>query len=195
MNNTNKKYSFTLILNAISEPSEELENRLFESGCDDATLSFRNQIAYLDFEREAENPEMAVLSAISDIEISKGGITVARIEPADPVTAAEIARRLNRTRESVRLLIKGSRGSGEFPLPIAGVTSTSMIWSWSDVTDWCYKNGILKNQMAAEFAHFIRNLNIALKLRTDSFTINEIIRLVQVLQNDLDRQDEINISI
>lgn len=195
MDNTNKKYSFTLILNGISEPSEELENRLFESGCDDATLSFRNQIAYLDFEREAENPEIAVLSSISDIETSKGGITVARIEPADPVTAAEIARRLNRTRESVRLLIKGSRGSGEFPLPIAGVTSTSMIWSWSDVTDWCYKNGILKNQMAAEFAHFIRNMNIALKFRSDSFTINEIIRLVQVLQRDLDRQDEINLSI
>ena len=43
---------------------------------------------------------------------------------------AEIARRLGKTREYIRLLTEGKRGNGDFPSPIAGVSQKSLLWSW-----------------------------------------------------------------
>jgi hypothetical protein len=50
-----KTYEFTLVLESSGGISDQMEDPLFEAGCDDAILSFRNVIAYLDFDREAEN--------------------------------------------------------------------------------------------------------------------------------------------
>jgi len=49
------KYNFILILSGIDDLDETVEDALFEAGCDDATLSFHNQAAYLEFDREAYN--------------------------------------------------------------------------------------------------------------------------------------------
>jgi hypothetical protein len=45
-----KRYHFILTLKGINEPSEDIENALFEAGYDDALLYFRDQIGYLEFE-------------------------------------------------------------------------------------------------------------------------------------------------
>jgi hypothetical protein len=44
-------YNFTLILSESSQQIDNLEDLLFEAGCDDATLSFSNGITYLEFDR------------------------------------------------------------------------------------------------------------------------------------------------
>src|SRR5690606_4143681 len=112
----------------------------FEAGCDDALLYSRNRTVYLDFVREANNLEEAILSAIKGVEASNiEGIKVASVEPGDLVTSAEIARRLDCSRESVRLLVNGTRGKGDFPTPVAGVTTTTQIWRWTEVLAWYSK--------------------------------------------------------
>ena len=63
-----KTYTFTLVLSGFSELREDMEDRLFESGCDDALLSFRDGVPYLDFDREAETLREAILSAIINVE-------------------------------------------------------------------------------------------------------------------------------
>ncbi len=153
-----KTFNFTLTLQGVNEPTEDIENALFEAKCDDALLYFRNRIGYLEFERAAENVESAIISAINVVE-STGIAKIARVEPADLVTSAEISRRLNRSRESIRLLIKGARGSGDFPTPIAGVTSKTLIWSWAEAARWFYTNNKIEDPFILKQAQVIREVN------------------------------------
>ena len=75
-------------------------------------------------------------TAVKDVERAKRGATVAHVEPDDLVNASEVARRLACTREYVRLLVAGQRGRGGFPVPLAGVTGTTLFWSWAAVVRW-----------------------------------------------------------
>src|SRR5690625_585507 len=178
-----KKYHFTLTLKSISEPSEEIENALFEANCDDALLYFRNQIGYLEFDRSSENIEGAILSAINDVESTGITANIARVEPADLVTSAEISRRLNRSRESIRLLIKGARGSGDFPTPIAGVTSKTLLWSWADVSGWFYRNNKIDDPFIVKQAQVIREINEALEIRHKLYSFKKISFFISRIDN------------
>jgi hypothetical protein len=60
------RHTFTLILPGMSEVTTELEHALFEAGCDDALLGSRDGVVFLDFSREADSFEEAVLFAIAD---------------------------------------------------------------------------------------------------------------------------------
>src|SRR5690625_502286 len=126
-------YEFTLVIETQAGFENGLEDALFEAGCDDATLFFRQGIACLDFDRESEDRESAIISAIQQVEQTGLNLWVKRVEPSDLVTSAEIARRLGRSRQSVQQLISGARGGGGFPLPIAGVTAKTILWSWQEV--------------------------------------------------------------
>ena len=150
-------YSFSLILAGMTDLSEEQAERLFEAGCDDCTPSVRASVVCLDFDREGTKPEEAIDSAIRAV--TTAGFTVERIEPDDLVTQAEIARRLERSRESVRLYVQGLRGPGEFPRPVAAVTSTSPLWSWLEVSRWAAKNKLL-SASAASWAELIKQKNL-----------------------------------
>lgn len=179
-------YTFTLILSGVSEHDEALEDALFEAGCDDAVLYFRNSICYLDFDREATSFEEAVLSAIRDVEGAGIPAKPHRIEPADHVTSAEIARRLNRSRESVSQLITGKRGAGDFPRPVAGVTSNTLIWSWAEVASWFYANQKTDQFDMVERARFIRYCNEALGYRSNYQALEDMQKVMSRL-NDFER--------
>jgi hypothetical protein len=85
-----KNFEFTLVLAGKRQLSDDLEDAIFEAGCDDATLSLRNAIAYLDFDREANSFKEAVISAIQQLENSKMSLTVERVESNDLAKMAEI---------------------------------------------------------------------------------------------------------
>lgn len=111
------EYEFTLVIDG-DLTDEDVVRALFEAGCDDATFGVIDGVGYGAFMREAPSFADAVLSAARQVE-SVRSLRVRRVEPDDIVTMAEIADRLDRTRESVRLLITGKRGRGEFPAPIS----------------------------------------------------------------------------
>lgn len=69
-------YTFTLIISGVSKLTDKLTNALYESGCDDALVGARNGEVFIDFDRESETFEDAVLSAITQVE----GITVLSLE-------------------------------------------------------------------------------------------------------------------
>lgn len=54
---------------------------------------------------------------------------------ADLVGAAEIARRLGRSRQSIDQLARGQRGAGTFP-PAEIAESRSRVWRWVEVAEW-----------------------------------------------------------
>ncbi len=176
-----KTYEFTLVLQTHQEDYAQLEDSLFEAGCDDATLSSRNGIVYLNFDREADDLESAVISAIRQVEQTELGLVVGRVEPSDLVTSAEIARRLNRSRQSVQQLIAGSRGDGDFPLPVAGVTTKTMLWSWQDIMEWFRAKGKIEDKTAYDNAVTMNQLNLSLGARKDNSQVRDIQRLAKLL--------------
>ena len=128
-------WSFTLIVEGEDLQSDETFNALFEAGCDDALVGRTNGTQYMDFDRDAETLTDAVLSAVADVE-SVPGLQVVRLEDSDLVSMAEIAERTGRTRESIRLLVNGERGPGNFPLPVNDPKRPNRLWRWSEVGHW-----------------------------------------------------------
>lgn len=156
-------YEFTLVLDGVDDQTEGLEDQLFDAGCDDALINFRNGTVYLDFNREASSVEDAVISAIKDVENSTLVVKVISILPDDQVSAAEIAKRLNKSRQIVSLWVKRERRQGlPFPNPISKLTDTSPMWRWYDVVNWLYQNQLIKDQKVVDFAKFIENINAVL---------------------------------
>lgn len=86
------------------------------------------------FEREAPSFKEALFSALR--EVRAAGLVVRRVEPDDLVTQAEIAERLGRSSESVRLLSSGRRGNRSFPQPVVRTTIRGSLWRWSEVAVW-----------------------------------------------------------
>ena len=158
-------HHFTFILAAPAGISPELEDAMFQAGCDDALLFQQNGILHLEFEREAPSLKDAVSSAMAAITSARVPVDIAGVEPGDIVTAAEIGRRLGLSREYVRLLVNGERGEGQFPMPIARPTSKMYLWSWREVAHFAQKNlpGKHKYQRLYEQAEYMHHVNRQLR--------------------------------
>lgn len=176
-----KKYTFELILSGISEPNADIEDALYESGCDDALLCFRNRIAFLEFTRDAESIDHAILSAIKEVENAGIGAKVVHVAPGDIVTASEIARRVKLTKEYIRLLTQGRRGPGDFPLPHSLITNTSL-WSWAEISEWMYNHTKIKYKEIVDNAKFLRDINDVLEIRENKPAYKKRQRLLDALQ-------------
>ncbi|MBP9727627.1 MAG: DNA-binding protein [Gammaproteobacteria bacterium] len=166
MKTKQNRYSFSLVLKNIDQQTPALEDSLYESGCDDALINFRNNTVYLDFDREAESLENAVLSAIHDVESSSIGAIVACVTPEDLVSESDIAKRINKKRQIVSLWVKGERRTHHpFPHPIMKLTDRSPFWQWHQIVKWLYDNKLLAKKEVVENAYFLMNLNAALGQR------------------------------
>lgn len=85
-------YEFEVILAHAGEVDTAMADRLYESGCDDGTLSSSDGIVSVGFAREADSLEEAVRSAIGDL--SSAGVVVVRVEPTDRSVYSQINREL-----------------------------------------------------------------------------------------------------
>ena len=132
-------FQFTLVVDGPNLQNARLIDALFDAGCDDATIGCADGVQFVDFDREADAFDDAILSAIDDLE-KVGGVHVVRIADAGLASLADIAARLNRTRESVRLLVSGARGPGGFPQPVTDPRSRYRLWRWSEVAHWFENN-------------------------------------------------------
>ncbi|HEV3417032.1 MAG TPA: hypothetical protein VG056_09475 [Pirellulales bacterium] len=169
-----KIFSFTLILAHVREITAEIEDALFESGCDDALLGMRCGVAFLDFDRASKSLSEAIRTAVRDVH--QAGFDVIRVEPDDWVSAAEIARRTGRTRESIRQLASGARGPGGFPPPESSVTRNSPLWRWGEVAGWFSRTQPSALKLAKD-AETIGKINAVLEVRRRVRNVSELQRL------------------
>jgi len=131
-------YHFTLILSGVDDHTEGLEDALFEAGCDDALINFRNGTVYLDFTREAGCFDDAVICAIKDVESSTLPAKVIRMAPDNYVSISDIAKRLAVKRQTISLWVNGARRITQaFPKPIMKLNTKSPL-------RLCYKIGVGK---------------------------------------------------
>jgi hypothetical protein len=169
------EYEFVLVIDGAVDDDEAI-GRLYDAGCDDATFGSVDGVGFGEFGREAGSLADAVSSAIRDVE-SVEGLEVRRVEPDDLVTLSEIAERLGRTRESVRLLAAGERGRGDFPAPISHLRSRFRLWRWSDVAAWA---GVTSAE-ELDRARFVAVLNAGLEMRRIKALSSEERRFVEEL--------------
>lgn len=156
-------FEFTLVLDNVDDQTENLEDYLFDAACDDALINFRNGTVYLDFHRESESLEDAVISAIKDVESTSLNAKVISILPDDLVSETEIAARLNKSRQTVSLWVKRERRQDTpFPNPVSRLSDKSPLWRWYDVTKWLFQQHMIKDMEIVESAMFIENINAVL---------------------------------
>lgn len=165
---------FTLVLKGSwDDLTPEMADSLYESGCADGTVVYRGGRISVSFDREAETPEAAVLSAIADVR--KAGYDVERIAEGDAVRQADMAERLGQPTEYIRHLVKGARGPGRFPLPIS---SDGPTWSWQEVAAWLAGAG-LADPSVAEAARVLAAVDAALAYRAVKRESPELLAAVE----------------
>jgi len=173
------EHEVRLLVAASIDQYDQLEAALLSEGLDDAYVGATDDILHVDFAREAKSMTEAILSAIRDLR--SVGFPVQRVASDELVTAAEVARRVGRTRESVRLLASGARGPGGFPAPVSR-RMRSRQWRWAEVARWLECAGILAGG-SGDDAKAIAAVNGALELVRNTASERrrrQIINAVQV---------------
>lgn len=84
---------------------------------------------------EAVDAKAAAMKLVDTIEAAFPELIVVRVDQ-DLVSIPDVADRLGRSRESIRLLVEGKRGPGGFPAPIGVVGDGIRVWPWSSVAEW-----------------------------------------------------------
>lgn len=123
---------------------------------------------HADVDREASTVQDVVISGILDIEHAGIEARVIRVQADDDwLTATEIAARVGRSRQSVALLARGERGSGDFPAPAARGSSSNPLWSWVEVEAWfeCYEPEAVPAHVPRLSPAFPADVNGRLNLR------------------------------
>ncbi len=161
-----KTHEFTLVLDGVDDHTPTLEDSLYEAGCDDALINFRNATVYLDFSRAADSFDAAVQSAIEQVESMPLGAKVISVAPDNLVSTSDIARRLHLKKQAVSLWVKGQRRKKTpFPHPVMKLSDPYPLWRWYEVVKWSIKNNIIQDQDVLHQAIFIEIINSVLAER------------------------------
>lgn len=170
-------YEFTLVLDRV--PTDEEIDALYDAGCDDAAPEADKGESLLHFDRESDSLGSALLSAIKNVE--QAGLTVAGVKTNDLVSIKDIANRLNRSPESVRLAATGQRGPGGFPTPMS--SSNWALYSWAQVRDWYASNSFVaakdadkQERVLAAVDHVLRARRIVVDEDAGRETLEELIK-------------------
>lgn len=158
-----REHDFALIVGDVPELTEEVEDALYEAGCDDATVSMQHGRLYIEFSRTASSLQDAVLSAIKQVHAAGIGAMVYRIDECDLVSASDIARRICRSRQQVHQYMRGQRGPGGFPPPECSLTEDKPLWAWCAVSFWLSENGIMRPEANWD-AEVVAAINNALEM-------------------------------
>jgi hypothetical protein len=65
-----KTYEFDVVLQDVSEITDEKADLLFEAGCENGTPTSRNGLTWVHFDREASSLEEAIHSAVKQVQVA-----------------------------------------------------------------------------------------------------------------------------
>jgi hypothetical protein len=126
-------YTVSLIIDGV-ELTDEVLVDLF-AAIDDVVPSSIAGTVKITAPVEAPDDEAAAFDLIDQVHAVLPRATAVRLDQ-DLVAIPDIAERIGRTRESVRLLVDGKRGPGGFPAPSGTVGDAIRVWPWALVVDW-----------------------------------------------------------
>lgn len=172
------EHDFALLVGGVQELTAEVEDSLFEAGCDDANVGFFRGLLTLDFNRSAPSLQEAVLSAVNDLR-SAGlpGVEVLRVDSCNLVTASRIARKIGRIRQLVHQYIRGDRGPGGFPPPECHLKEDRPLEAWCAVSVWLAEHQFLRPE-ATHQAEVIEAINRTLAADRQARRLPDLVREV-----------------
>ena len=160
------EFSLRFALSSADADFADVEDRLFESGCDDALLGIGHpgRIS-LDFIREAPDAKTAMLGSISDVLRAIPDATLIEATP-DLVGISDVAKLVGTSRQNLRQLILACRTAT--PAPIH--EGNPSIWHLADFLTWLREDkGYSVSQNLLEIARVGMQVNLAVEdRRTDS---------------------------
>jgi len=185
------EYEFQIFCRGVDISDDSFLDRLYEAGCDDALVSFKDGYVCLNFSRSSESAEEAVLSAIRDFAHSAVGGSVERVEPDDLASLSEIARRT----ASLQKYARGISKVGEdFPQPAANISGARReLYSAAEVINWMHaKERVVLPEHSRELVNVIAKINQALfvaKARKDD-EINHLVAQLTASEKVTKAQDD-----
>jgi hypothetical protein len=158
------EYTFTFKYQ-LSEPDSDpdaIVERLGAAGCDDALVGLGQpgRIA-LEFTREAQSAEAALVSALADV---KRALPHAKLIEAAPdfVGLTDVAEVVGVTRQNMRKLMVSHPTS--FPLPVH--EGSAAVWHLADILAWLHAKGTyMLEQSLMEVAATAMQINLAKQAR------------------------------
>jgi predicted DNA-binding transcriptional regulator AlpA len=158
------EYVFTLKYQLAADDADfdAIVERLGEAGCDDALVGMGQpgRIA-LEFTREAESAEAALVSALANV---RQAIPTAKLIEAAPdfVGLTDAAQAVGVTRQNMRKLMITHATS--FPTPVHEGTTT--VWHLADILAWLQARGSYSLEKALmEVAAIAKQVNLAKQIR------------------------------
>ncbi|NOV27357.1 DNA-binding protein [Cupriavidus necator] len=153
------EYAFTLRYQLPADDSDPdtLAERLYEAGCDDATVGMGvvGRIA-LAFDREAESAADAIVSALTDARRAMPSASLIEAAP-DLVGLTDIADTVGMSRQNMRKLMLGHPAS--FPAPVH--EGASALWHLWEVLLWMSGKGYEIDPSLTDVAAAAMQVNLA----------------------------------
>ena len=170
-------YDFTLrfrYTDASIGIDERLE-RLFEEGCDDATVGVgRSDSIALMFGRAADSAREAVLSAVADALRAMPDAELVGASP-DLVGLTDVAEMMGFSRQNMRKLLVMVGASA----PASVHEGAPSLWHLADVLEWLVRKGYEVDRGLAEVGSINMQVNLAVQtMRLDPDLQREIAQLV-----------------
>lgn len=187
------KVAFGVALYDSRQLLKQLKEEITSITGTDECIRIRGGTPYLIIRRKDVSMKDAVLQAIEEIcRICVGfrEFPVTCIEPGDVVNQAEIARRLKRSNESIRLYSINERGGGDFPEPLSGRSNRPLVWSWAEVIWWATHRIYINHPRIVDNSMDIKAINTALYMRRDvgsgmRETIRPMVKTLERLKEEL----------
>lgn len=126
------EYTLRFSLPPSERDADDLDERLFAGGCDDALIGIgRPGLLALDFTRRAASAREAMMSAVADVRRAVPGAELIEVSP-DLVGATDVADAVGCSRQNIRKLMLARRSNA--PAPVH--EGTQAIWHLALVLDW-----------------------------------------------------------
>ncbi|CAH0543126.1 helix-turn-helix transcriptional regulator [Vibrio marisflavi] len=177
-----KEFEFALVASSLENITVEnghiVSDAIYEAGADDCTVTSKGNTLIIDFIRESDNYETAVLSAIAQVSQVET-LTIKSVDAGQYVGLSDAAELSNLTRSALSKFSKGERGDGTFPTPFLRVQGKAPLYDWAEIARWLEAKGLVESGIA-ENARITGNINMALKLQHGE--LEEVSRYVSLIQ-------------
>jgi hypothetical protein len=160
-----KEHTFTIRFLAPGRTLDDLSIDLYDRIDDASLMGPDDDGSFLyEFDRIAPSLPDALAAALGELTDALPEATVIRVHEYDLASMSDIAARAGRTPESIRLLVNGKRGPGEFP-PAAGDLGGRMkVWRWAEVAQW-FEETLGQPLPNTSDSAFLQAFNDALEIR------------------------------